>query len=296
MPSPKDAAAPQELSEEARRNLASLGYVSAGASPVVRRDAPRPVDMVALFEVLDRASGMFVRGEYAQVIPLLERILATDPYNLDATLRLATAHSALGRDARAVALFTKAAQIAPDSPDVRVYLALHYARGAEWQRAVPLLERILVEMPDRVPAIEALASIRERQGNLPEAIALRQKVDALRPATAAESIHLGDMAMQVGQTAVAIDAFERGRAQQGSAFGRDLELGVLYLSARQFDQARTALDRVKPTHPEYPMALFKRAQVSVLLNEPDRAARIERAKRGANATTRELIARERLFM
>ena len=43
------------------------------------------------------------------------------------------------------------------------------------------------------------------------------------------------------------------------------------------------------------MALFKRAQVSVLLNEPDRAARIERARRGANAMTRELIATERLF-
>jgi hypothetical protein len=43
------------------------------------------------------------------------------------------------------------------------------------------------------------------------------------------------------------------------------------------------------------MALFKRAQVSVLLNEPDRAARIDQARRRADATTRELIARERLF-
>ena len=34
------------------------------------------------------------------------------------------------------------------------------------------------------------------------------------------------------------------------------------------------------------MALFKRAQVSVLLNEPDAAARIARARRGADATTR----------
>ena len=71
-----------------------------------------------------------------------------------------------------MAIFTKAAEIAPDSPDVRVYLALHYARGADWQRAVPPLERILADTPDRFPAIEALARIRERQGHLPEAIAL----------------------------------------------------------------------------------------------------------------------------
>ena len=37
-----------------------------------------------LFDVLEQASGLFVRQEYARVIPLLERILAQDPYNLDA--------------------------------------------------------------------------------------------------------------------------------------------------------------------------------------------------------------------
>jgi hypothetical protein len=43
------------------------------------------------------------------------------------------------------------------------------------------------------------------------------------------------------------------------------------------------------------MALFKRAQVSVLLDEPDKVARIEAARRHADGTTRELINRERLF-
>jgi len=43
------------------------------------------------------------------------------------------------------------------------------------------------------------------------------------------------------------------------------------------------------------MALFKRAQVSVLLGETDQAARIEAARRRADAVTRPLIERERLF-
>jgi hypothetical protein len=43
------------------------------------------------------------------------------------------------------------------------------------------------------------------------------------------------------------------------------------------------------------MALFKRAQVSVLLREPDQSSRIELARRKADASTRELVARERLF-
>ena len=52
---------------------------------------------------------------------------------------------------------------------------------------------------------------------------------------------------------------------RGAEFRNDLELGVLYLAARHFTEARDAHDRVPPSHPEYPMALFKRVQVAVLL-------------------------------
>jgi choline-sulfatase len=295
VPSPAAAPSPDTLDPEARRALASLGYVSAGAAPVVRKDAPRPADMVRLFAPLDRASSLFVAGSYAQSIPLFERILAEDPYNLDAMLRIASAHSALRHDRQAEAMFEKAARMAPQSPDVRVYLALHYARTPDWQRAVPLLERILTEYPNRMPVLEALADVRERQKLVPEALALRQRIYALRAPDPAELVQLGQLGMEAGNTPVALDAFERARAAQGAGFRNDLELGLLYLDARRFADARDALDRVPASHPDYPMVLFKRAQVSVLLKEPDAAARIDRARRGADQTTRELIARERLF-
>jgi choline-sulfatase len=307
IPSPGEAARAAgagALDDAARQRLASLGYVSGTAAPVIRKDAPRPADMTKLLEALDTASTMFVQEKYREVIPLLEQILASDPNNLDATLRLATSHSMLGQDARAVAAFARAEQIAPDSPDVRTYLALHYARGKEWPRAAPLLERIVRESPDRLPAVEALATVREKQGALAEAVRLRQQAYARRMPSAVEWVRLGELAMQAQQTDTAIVAFESARQLQGDArgsgagpaFAHDLELGVLYLAARRFDDARAALDRVPATHPDYAMALFKRAQVSVLLKEPDQAARIARAKQGADATTRALIARERLFM
>jgi tetratricopeptide (TPR) repeat protein len=294
-PLPAGARAPDALDPAARRRLASLGYVSAGAAPVVRKDAPRPADMVRLFEPLERASGLFVAEKYAQVIPLLDKILSEDPNNLDAVLRLATAHSALGHDRQAVELFRRAERLAPQSQDVRTYLGLHYARGKEWERAVPLLEQVVAESPDRLPVLEALAVIRERQGRIDEAIALRQKIYGMREPSSGELVRLGELAMDVEKTALAIECFERACKQQGAAFAHDLELGALYLAARRFTDARDALDRVPPSHPAYAMALFKRAQVSVLLHEPDQAARIAAARRHADATTRELVARERLF-
>lgn len=295
IPSPDAARASDKLGDEERRKLASLGYVSGGTAPVVRRDAPRPVEMIRLFDVIDRASTLFVQERYAEVIPLLEKVLSEDPYNLDATLRLATAHSVLGHEGRALDTFRKAAKIAPRSQDVRTYLALHYARGPQWERAAPLLEPIVAETPERLPALEALATVRERQGRADEAIGLHQRIYSLRAPTPAELVRLGQLAMTTQQTALAVESFEKARRFQASAFKHDLELGVVYLAARRLQDAKESLDRVPSSHPEYPMALFKRAQVSVLLNEPDRAARIEMARQRADRTTRDLIARERLF-
>lgn len=284
-----------EISEEDRRQLASLGYVSSVAAPPVRADAPRPADMAHLFGDLERASTLFVREEYAKAIPLLERILAADPGNLSAALRLAAAHSALGHSSEALAAFRRAEAIAPDSADVRHFLALHHLKSGDAGRAAPLLERVLEQQPNRLPTIEALASVRERQGRIEEALRLRQKALAMKSADPTDEIRVGELAMATGNTTAAIEALENARAMQGPQFRHDLELGVLYLDARRLPEAREALDRVPASHPAYPMALFKRAQVSVLLNEPNRAERIAAARRYANPTTRELIARESLF-
>ena len=152
-----------------------------------------------------------------------------------------------------------------------------------------------MKTPVRLPAAEALAVIRERQARVAEALALRQKIYTLRKPNAVELVHLGKMAMSAGQTPAAIHAFEQAKGMQGAAFGNDLELGVLYMAAGRMEDARAALDRVPSSSPAYPMALFKRAQVSVLLSEPDREARIARARAEADATTRPLVQRERLF-
>jgi tetratricopeptide (TPR) repeat protein len=247
---------------------APLGYIGSTALPVVRKDAPRPADMMPLLAKLQKASAFFAAGEYAQSIPLLEEVQAADPYNLDAALRLATAHSSLGHEQKAVELFQRAAVIAPKSQDVRTYLALHYARTKDWERALALLEQVVAESPDRLTAVEALASLRARQGQ---------------------------QAMDAGKTDEAIAAFERARALQPAGFRNDLELGVLYLAARRYPEARAALDRALTVRPSDAMALFKRAQVSVLLEEPDKNARIALARQKADETTRALIDRERLF-
>ena len=238
------------------------------AAPVVRKDAPRPADMMPLLATLEKASGLFAAGKFAESIPLLEQVLAADPHNLDAALRLATAHSSLGHEQQAEELFRRAAAIAPQSQDVRTYLALHYARTKDWPRAVPLLEQVVTESPDRLTAVEALASLRVRQGQ---------------------------QAMDAGQTGEAIAAFERARALQPAAFKNDLELGVLYLASRRYDDARAALDRAlaRPSR-RCDDALQARAGERAAERARSGCERIAAARQQADATTRPLIERERL--
>jgi len=294
-PNPTADAAAQQLDDEARRKLASLGYIASGSPPPLRADAPEPSAMTALFPVLDAAASAFVGGRYADAIPLFEQVLTADPSNLVVTLQLAVAHSVLGRETQAMSYFRRARALAPDSVDVKHYLAMHEFENGRWSEAEPLFESVLAAMPDRLPALRCLAKIRERQNRLDEAAALLARAVRLDSEPAAALLELGGVDMGRGDTAGALAAFERARDLQGAAFSHFLDLGVLFLADGQLAAARDALDRVPASSPQYPLALFKRAQVSVLLGEQDRAERVRHAWALGDDRTRPLIERERLF-
>ncbi len=289
------------LSAEDKKRLASLGYVAGGDPPAaLRADAPNPKDRTDLFRDLDLGSARFVREDYAGAIPPLERVAAEDPNNATARLRLAVAWSILGQEAKAAGQFAAARRLRPDSLDLRTYEGLHLLRFGHEEQAAPRLASVLAADPDRLAALEGLATIREREGNAPEAAQLLERVIERKSAPGPELARLGLLRMASGDTARALAAFERARPLEGDRFAHDLEMGVCYLAAHRFAEARDALDRaighLGPKHPDLPMALFKRAEVAVLLNEPERERHIRRAWERADATTRPLLERETLFV
>lgn len=285
-----------EPSQEDLERLAGLGYVTWRGETPRRDDAPDPKDMTDLFADLDRGSAVFVRGDYEQAREIFDRVLARDPENLMVCVRLAVANSLLGNGGRALELFDRAREIAPGSTDVRHYLALHLLRVGRGDEAAALLETVVAEQPRRLPALEALARIRQTQDRPHEAAKLLERVAVIDTDNPTPLLRLGEARMALADSKGAIRAFEKARGLQGDGeFSHDLELGVCYLADRQPVKARDALDRVPRSHPAYPMALFKRAQVSVLLSEPDREERVRLAYRLANDVTRSLIESEALF-
>lgn len=285
---------PQTLSQEALDKLASLGYVGSSGRPTVRDDAPNPRDMVHLFHDMDLGAGLFIQGDYAAAIPVFTRILEADPYNFSAALRLAVAYSVTD-DEQAQDYFDRARAIDPSSTDLRHYQAMHYLKNDQWDLAQPLFESVLAVSPDRIPALIGLSRIYASQGETRKAIRLLEKVVRLKDSPGMEWARLGQLHMSLRETTEAIRAFENAQKLLGDEFRNHMDLGMLYMADGRFSEAAVSLDKVPSQHPGYAVALFKRAQASVLLNEIDRENRVRKAWVHANQTTRPLILADPLF-
>jgi arylsulfatase A-like enzyme/Tfp pilus assembly protein PilF len=286
---------PGALSRETKERLAALGYVSSEGRPSLRRDAPNPKDMTHLFHDLNVGSTMFLHERYDQAIPFFERVLAADPENTVACLRLAVSHSVIGHGKEAEAYFARAREIDPGSSDLRHYYAAHLFRFGSWDEAEPLLESVLVEMPRKVGILISLVQIRERQGRIEEARSYLRRAMALEEPKAFEYLKLGEYSMALQDTPAAIQAFERARQLQGNGFTHSLELGVCYMAIGRLPEAARTLDEVPRSDPEYAFALYKRAQLAFFMGEPDREHRLRLAYESADPEIRELIANDPLF-
>lgn len=285
----------ETLSQESREKLASLGYFGSEARPVLRENAPNPKDMVHLYRDLDKGASLFIERQYEEAIPVFSRIAETDPSNFAVALRLAVAYSVTGEEAAALEFFERGRKIDSSSIDLHHYQAMHYLRYARDDLALPLFESVLAQMPDRLPALEGLAQIYTREGRIDDASRTLERIVQIKDSPGFELARLGELRMARGDTEGAIRAFEKAQTALGEQFTYNLELGVLYLADRRLIEAAANLDRVSKSHPGYPMALFKRAQVSVLLAEPDRKERVRLAWQHADDATRPLIENEHLF-
>lgn len=282
-----------------RNRLAELGYLTgSGSGATLRAGAPRAIDQTHIFDALDRASMAFERGDYDTAIGPLREVVAADPNNVAALLRLAVVHSVAGRP-EAERWFDRARELTPESTDLQHYEGMHLLSRGDLDAARTLFEAVLMREPNRPATLRALSRVTARQGDTDAALDALDRL-GVRGSSAADLRLQGRLLMDRGRTEDAIRAFEDARTLEPDTFDADLELGVLLLAARRFEEARDALQRElerssREARSRRPMALFKRAQVAVLLDEADADDRIRAAVQAADAQTAPLVANERLF-
>ena len=284
-----------ELSQEEKEQMASLGYVSSEGLSNPNTTGPSAHQMTHLFEALDLGSGLFEQKRFAEAVPVFEDIFQQDPGNFMVCLRIAVGHSAMGQNEKAMEFFKKAMKLNPESVDLMHYLAMHFFQLENYSEAEPLFMKVLEKMPDRLPALKALAQIKEKTRDVEGAISLYEKVVSRQKDDGETHLKLAALYMLEGRSQDAVDVFLMARDLQGGQFQRNLDLGACLMDLKRFEEARECFDLVSPDHPGWAMALFKRAQISVLLGELDAQARIEDAYINGNSNTRSLIQKETLF-
>ncbi|HEV2845955.1 MAG TPA: sulfatase-like hydrolase/transferase, partial [Thermoanaerobaculia bacterium] len=103
------------LSEEERRELASLGYIGGGSGGKVRGDLPDPRRMVAVAQDLHRASAKVQEGKCPEALPQLQAIVKRDPHNAPALSLAGFCLRRAGRHESALNAFQQAARESPAS-------------------------------------------------------------------------------------------------------------------------------------------------------------------------------------
>lgn len=281
-----------QLSEEDLVRLASLGYSASQGMSVLREDMQAPRDMIQLVPLLDQASRAFVNNQYPQAVTAFQAVIAKDPNNLMAHLRLAVAHSQLNQKALAEQHFAKAGILSPESLDVRHYLGMHYLRNQQLEKAAEALEWVLNKQPGRLTTLRALANLRQQQGLIAQAAKLWEQVGESSGDHAA-FLQAANFFMQLRDSASAERNFAQ--AANNDGFEQHLEWGVCLLDLRRLDEAAIQLEQVPDHHQGYGMALFKRAQVGALRKDADVNVWVQKIVALNNPQLLELLKRDGLL-
>jgi arylsulfatase A-like enzyme len=182
-----DGAGARTLSDEERRALQSLGYVSgtyAGPGKL-----PDPKDRIAAINQMSEVTRLTAGGRYEEALTLAEHVAAQcDGYDAPVH-QLAHLHAKLGRHERAVAVLEDYARRHP-STDVFHHLATRLralGRFEEFERALQAAEAVDVDGRGAVPMLR------------------------------------GDHYFEQGRYAEALEQYERARAMDAQRLGAEIE-------------------------------------------------------------------------
>jgi choline-sulfatase len=178
------AKAPQEsrvpLDSQSVEKLRALGYVASSGTEM----APSAVDPKTHIQVandLHDANLKIEEGKEATAIPLLERVVASDPQIPHAQYFLGVAYKEMGQYDKAILHLDQAIRLVPDSMMGQYEMALAlYAKG-NLNLSATHLEIVVQHSPDWTDARFSLAAIYARTDRVPDALANLDVTLALDP-------------------------------------------------------------------------------------------------------------------
>ena len=161
---------PTALMPEQAQNLTALGYVVSTPSRASGRKEIDPKDKLAVANALHHAILSTEDGRYEEALPLLRRVVASDPDIYIAQLQLGIAYARRKDYAAALPALQKALELNPESGIVHEELGLALYETGDTTLSGEHFEEAVKRMPRWADAQFSLASVYARTARVPEAI------------------------------------------------------------------------------------------------------------------------------
>ncbi len=270
-----NAGASQGPDREARRRLASLGYVSlpATAVPAPERGGADPKDRIDLFTTMETARAELGAGDLDAAAAHLEAIVAADPGNPVFRSNLADAYRRKGDLAAAAEAYERVAEETPDDPDPWYDLALVLRQMGRLDPAVAALREAIRRDPGHAEAHNALGVAEAMRGEVDDARRELERATELDPHDATAFNNLGNVLRDQGRLEDAAAAY---RQAIELAPGYVDPLNGLGTVEAQRDRPAAAIadfDRVLALAPGRHEARLNRALAFELMGDRDAAIR-----------------------
>ncbi|HEX3130561.1 MAG TPA: sulfatase-like hydrolase/transferase [Thermoanaerobaculia bacterium] len=222
------------LTEEQRRQLASLGYLGGaggGSGGAVRRDLPDPRNMAGIADALHDAAADIQKGKCKESLPKLQEIVKKDPHNFPALTLAGNCLEEAGRWDSALALFQRASK-----------------------------ENELSAVP-----VANIAGCLKELGRKAEAEKEYRRALALDPSQGEASSNLAQLLDDRGERAEALKVLDASVAAGSYSSEIHLERGLILAEMNRFEDAMRDFREAARRNPVNPVPLENAARVAYRL-------------------------------
>jgi tetratricopeptide (TPR) repeat protein len=248
--------------------LRALGYAGAGAAaPAGSGEDPK--DALPMWQRFEEATWASARGQHAEAVAALRRLVAERPANVAFRRSLAAALRAAGRAGEAAAVLEKAqADIGADALAWHE-LALALSAAGRADEALRAEERTLAVNPRLPEAHNHRGTLLAARGRLPEAMLAFSEAIRLDPNNAEAYVNRANAARAQGRREDATRDYEAAVARDPQAVGAWNGLGVLAVEKGDLARAASLFGDVLTRDPTYHEA---RLNLAVVLARQGRVA------------------------
>jgi len=240
---------------EAQSHLALIQYDEGEKGALALLEAAAAAPGAGLFELLNLARVLNVKGEAGRVEATYRRAIALEPRN--AFVRSEAGEAALRRHdaATAVEHFEAAAKLAPGEYVVRVMLMKALRAKGDTARANSVLREALALAPDKPAIREELFQALFEGGAWQEALNIATQLKKSDPTRAQYDYFLGISHLKLSQWAQAQSALQAAVAAAPQSVAARHALAQVHMGLEQTEEAKKELEEVLKLAPDFVAAV-----------------------------------------